>query len=304
MELVEKDHALSSVMVELAILSGKGGTGKTSMSAAFATLGSEVIVADCDVDAANLHLVLQPDQNFQERFVTGAKAVIDQTFCTNCGSCIDYCRFDAISYHAGQVAISETSCDGCRLCFRVCSSRAIRMVESDKSFWYSGTFRNGFMVHARLAPGEENSGKLVNVVREQARKLASMTGLGTIIIDGPPGTGCPAISSLTGTNKALIVTEPTRSGFHDLKRVLELTGGFKIASVVVINKYDLNRNITRQIEDWCLQMNIPVIGKIPFDAKVVEAMLHCKSIVEWAPESAAAKEISSIYQQTSNNGVA
>ena len=304
MELVEKDHALSSVMVELAILSGKGGTGKTSMSAAFATLGSEVIVADCDVDAANLHLVLQPDQDSQERFVTGAKAIIDQDLCTNCGLCINYCRFDAISYHAGQVAISETSCDGCRLCFRVCSSRAIRMVESDKSFWYSGTFRNGFMVHARLAPGEENSGKLVNVVREQARKLASMTGLGTIIIDGPPGTGCPAISSLTGTNKALIVTEPTRSGFHDLKRVLELTGGFKIPSVVVINKYDLNRNITRQIEDWCLQMNIPVIGKIPFDAKVVEAMLHCKSIVEWAPESAAAKEISSIYQQTSNNGVA
>lgn len=301
MELVEKDHALSSIMVELAILSGKGGTGKTSMSAAFATLGSEVIVADCDVDAANLHLVLQPDQDSQERFVTGAKAIIDQDLCTNCGLCINYCRFDAISYHAGQVAISETSCDGCRLCFRVCSSRAIRMVESDKSFWYSGTFRNGFMVHARLAPGEENSGKLVNVVREQARKLASMTGLGTIIIDGPPGTGCPAISSLTGANKAIIVTEPTRSGFHDLKRILELTGGFKIPSVVVINKYDLNRNITRQIEDWCLQMNIPVIGKIPFDAKVVEAMLHCKSIVEWAPESAAAKEISSIYQQISNN---
>lgn len=288
-------------MVELAILSGKGGTGKTSISAAFATLGSEMIVADCDVDAANLHLVLQPDQDFQERFVTGAKAIIEQDLCTNCGVCIDYCRFDAISYHAGEVTVSETSCDGCRLCSRVCPSGAISMVESDKSFWYSGAFRNGFMVHARLAPGEENSGKLVNVVREQARKLASMTGRGTIIIDGPPGTGCPAISSLTGTNKAIIVTEPTRSGFHDLKRILELTDGFKIPSVVVINKYDLNWNMTGEIEDWCLQMNIPVIGKIPFDAKVVEAMLHCRSIVEWAPESAAAKEIRSIYSHISTN---
>ncbi|MEL7587230.1 MAG: P-loop NTPase [Prolixibacteraceae bacterium] len=288
-------------MVELAILSGKGGTGKTSISAAFATLGSEMIVADCDVDAANLHLVLQPDQDFQERFVTGAKAIIEQDLCTNCGVCIDYCRFDAISYHAGEVTVSETSCDGCRLCSRVCPSGAISMVESDKSFWYSGAFRNGFMVHARLAPGEENSGKLVNVVREQARKISSITGLKTIIIDGPPGTGCPAISSLTGTSKAIIVTEPTRSGFHDLKRIVELTCGFKIPSSVVVNKYDLNRDIASQIEDWCFQMNIPVIGKIPFDAKVVEAMLHCRSIVEWAPESAAAKEIRSIYSHISTN---
>jgi MinD superfamily P-loop ATPase len=287
-------------MFELAILSGKGGTGKTSLSAAFATLGTEVVVADCDVDAANLHLVLLPDQDFQERFVTGVKALIDPEFCVNCGTCIDYCRFNAISYKNGQVVISETSCDGCRLCSRICPFGAISMIESDKNFWYSGAFRNGFMVHARLAPGEENSGKLVNVVREQARKISSMTGLKTIIIDGPPGAGCPAISSLTGTNKAIIVTEPTRSGFHDLKRIVELTEGFKIPSFVVINKYDLNRNITKQVEDWSLQMNIPVIGKIPFDVKITEAMLHCKSIAEWAPDSAAAKEITSVYKYIFN----
>jgi len=177
------------------------------------------------------------------------------------------------------------------------------MVESNKSEWYSGSFRNGFMVHARLAPGEENSGKLVNVVREQARKIASMTGLRTIIIDGPPGTGCPAISSLTGADQTIIVTEPTRSGFHDLKRILELTQGFRIPSSVVINKYDLNKNLTNQIEIWCKETGIPLIGKIPFDPGMVEAMLHCKSVVEWAPESVASKEIASIYRRVFNNHV-
>lgn len=288
-------------MFELTILSGKGGTGKTSLSAAFATLGSRMVVADCDVDAANLHLVLQPDSDFQERFITGVKAVIDRQVCSNCGLCLDYCRFDAISYQDGQITISGTSCDGCRLCSRVCPSQAISMIESDKSFWYSGSFRNGFMVHAMLAPGEENSGKLVNVVREQARKMASVTGLGTILIDGPPGTGCPAISSLTGTGKAILVTEPTRSGFHDLKRILDLTSGFKIPSSVVINKYDLNKNMTGQICLWCSEMGIPVIGKIPFEPKIVEAMLHGKSITEWAPGSIATKEIDSIYRQVCNN---
>lgn len=288
-------------MVELAILSGKGGTGKTSLSAAFATLQSQVVVADCDVDAANLHLVLQPDPDFQKRFVTGVKAIIDLYRCTNCGTCKDYCRFDAIAYKDGQITIAETSCDGCRLCARVCPSGAINMVESDKSFWYSGAFRNGFMVHARLASGEENSGKLVNIVREQARKISSMTGLSTIIIDGPPGTGCPAISSLTGTSQAVIVTEPTRSGFHDLKRVLELIAGFKIPASVVINRHDLNGDMTRQIENWCSASGIRVIGKIPFDAKIVEAMLHGKSIVEWAAGSVAAKEIALIYQRVFTN---
>ncbi|MFA5419985.1 MAG: P-loop NTPase [Bacteroidales bacterium] len=288
-------------MIELVVLSGKGGTGKTSLSAALATLGPQGVVADCDVDAANLHLILQPDQDFKERFVTGCKAVINNQVCSNCGLCIDYCRFDAIAYKNGQVTISGIACDGCKLCSRICPSHAISMVESDKSFWYSGSYRNGFMVHARLAPGEENSGKLVNVVREQARKISGMTGLRTIIIDGPPGTGCPAISSLTGTNKAIIVTEPTRSGFHDLKRILELTSGFKQQSYVVINKYDLNESITSQITGWCSEAGIPVIGKIPFDEKIVEAMLYCQSITEWAPESEVSKEIHSIYKQVLND---
>jgi len=284
-------------MSEIVVLSGKGGTGKTSLSAALATLGEKVVVADCDVDAANLHLILEPEDDFQERFITGSKAEIDYDACTHCGMCIASCRFDAIGYHNGKISISELSCDGCKLCFRLCPVQAIRMIDNDKSYWYSGSFRNGLMVHARLSPGEENSGKLVSVVREQARKLSRQTGLQTIILDGPPGTGCPVISSLTGTQAVIVVTEPSHSGFHDLKRILELIESFNIPACVVINKSSLNEQMSVDISSWCADKNIPVIGRIPFDRKLVEAMLHGKSITEWAPESAAAKEIRSIYQQ-------
>lgn len=284
-------------MNEIAILSGKGGTGKTCLSAAFATLTDRMIVADCDVDAANLHLILTPENYLEEKYISGYKALIDYNTCANCGLCIDYCRFNAISYQNGKVTISETSCDGCMLCSRICPSSSISMLQSDKSRWYAGNFRNGKMVHARLAPGEENSGKLVNVVRDFARKIAKEEGLETIIIDGPPGTGCPVISSVTGTNKAIIVTEPTRSGFHDMKRILELTSNFKVKSYVVINKYDLNIDITCQIENWCFDKEIPVVGKILFDREIVEAMLNCKSIIEWLPNSMASKEIVNIWNK-------
>ena len=282
-------------MNEIVILSGKGGTGKTSLSAAFATINKNTIVADCDVDAANLYLILQPENYYDRIFITGHKAVINYQTCTNCGLCIDYCRFDAISYRSEKVTISEISCDGCKLCARICPSNSIRMMPSSKSRWYTGNYRNGKMVHARLAPGEENSGKLVNVVREHAKKIAQETGWETIIIDGPPGIGCPVISSVTGTSKAIIVTEPSNSGFHDMKRVIEITANFKVKTVVVINKYDLNNDITSKIESWCVENNVPVIGKIAFDAQIVAAMISCQSIVEWLPESETSKEIISIY---------
>lgn len=288
-------------MKEIAILSGKGGTGKTSLSAAFATLGNNVVVADCDVEAANLHLVLLPEKSLEAKFLSGYKAKIDATSCTNCGICIDFCRFDAISWQNVTVKITETMCDGCKLCSRVCPEQAIEMVASDKSRWYAGNFRNGKMVHARLSPGEENSGKLVNVVRNQAKKIASEYTIGTIIIDGPPGTGCPAISSVTGVQKAIIITEPTRSGFHDLKRVIELTNNFNINTEVIINRYDLNTDISGVIFDWCSENNIPVIGKIPFDAAMVEAMVNCQSIVEWQPGSPAGKEIIKIWKSLKLN---
>ena len=288
-------------MNEIVVLSGKGGTGKTSLSAAFATINKNTIVADCDVDAADLYLILQPENYHDSVFTTGHKAVINYDTCTNCGLCIDYCRFDAISYRSGKVTISEISCDGCKLCSRICPSLSINMIPSSKSYWYAGNYRDGKMIHARLAPGEENSGKLVNVVREQAKKTAQETGWNTIIIDGPPGTGCPVISSVTGTNKAIIVTEPTNPGFHDMKRVLEITANFKVKSFVVINKYDLNESISSKIESWCVENNIPVVGKIPFDPEIVMAMINCQSIVEWKPESETSKGIFSIYLKILND---
>jgi MinD superfamily P-loop ATPase len=288
-------------MTEIAILSGKGGTGKTSLSAAFATLGKEVVVADCDVDAANLYLILQPENYREEKFVSGYKAVINAETCTNCGICVRYCRFDAISVENEKVTITETSCDGCKLCMRICPNQSIYMVPNDKSRWYAGIFRKGRMVHARLEPGEENSGKLVSLVRNYAREIAKETGWKTIIIDGPPGIGCPVISSITGAKKAMIVTEPTHSGFHDMKRILELAESFKVRSYVVINKYDLNVDITCQIAEWCAVRRIPVAGKIPFDENVVEAMLHCKSIVEWLPQSEVSKEIMTIWNKVNRN---
>ncbi len=284
-------------MRQIVIISGKGGTGKTTLSAALATMGERLTVTDCDVDAANLHLLLQPTDHSRHPFSTGAKAVIDQQQCTQCGACMDACRFDAIRVHEDRYTISETSCDGCRLCMRICPADAISMVESNGSYWMSGTFRNGWMVHARLAPGEENSGKLVNVVREQSRLLSEQKGVDTILIDGPPGTGCPAISAMSGADLALLVTEPSRSGFHDLKRIKQLTDGFGIPSVVVINKFDLNEQVTAEIGAWCRSEKLPLIGRIPFEPAVVEAMLQCRTVVEWAPQSAATIEIAAIHRQ-------
>lgn len=283
-------------MEEIVILSGKGGTGKTSISAAFATINSANIVADCDVDAANMHLILQPVNYKEEKYTSGYKAVIDYDICSDCGKCLDYCRFDAIERKHGVITISETACDGCKLCMRVCPAEAISMQASDDSRWYEGEYRNGTLVHARLAPGEDNSGKLVSLVRSKAVEIAREQKASFVLIDGPPGTGCPVISSLTGAHKAVIVTEPTRSGFHDLKRILELCDQFKVKTYVLINKADLNSKFSDKVEDWCKFQGIPVLGKIPFEPAFVEAMVQCKSIVELAPESDISQLLKSIYK--------
>lgn len=284
-------------MTEITVLSGKGGTGKTSISAAFATIAQGIVVADCDVDAANMHLILTPTPVYEELFTTGYKAVINEAICIQCGVCIDLCRFDAIEKINGIVTINETSCDGCKLCSRLCPTQAISMLPSNKSKWFKGVYRNGLMVYARLAPGEENSGKLVNVVRSQARKMAEAANMELILIDGPPGTGCPVISSMTGAKKVVIVTEPSNSGFHDLKRVLELTANFNITSCVIINKYDLNTKISLVIEQYCKEKEILLIGKIPFDPEIVNAMVNCKSIIEWMPMRETSKIIGQIWDR-------
>ncbi len=288
-------------MTEIAIISGKGGTGKTSITAAFACIHKDMIVADCDVDAANMHLILTPENYIEEKFISGHRAVIDYSKCTNCGICIEYCRFEAISLINEQVTISDIACDGCKLCSRICDEKAINMIPSDESKWYAGNYRNGKIIHARLAPGEENSGKLVHLVREKAKEISEEMHWDTIIIDGPPGTGCPVISSISGVNKVVIVTEPSNSGFHDMKRAVELVSNFKIKTFVVINKYDLNLNITLEIENWCKEKGIALAGKIEFCEEIVSAMLVCKSIIEEYPDAKASKEIKQIFDLITND---
>lgn len=283
--------------MEIAIISGKGGTGKSFISAAFATLRKDIVLADCDVDAANLYLLFDPIIEEEEVFVSGQKAVIDKTICTNCGECVEYCRFDAIAEVNGEVLISEVTCDGCQLCVRVCPMEAISMVKEDQSRLYAGSFRNGKMVHGRLSPGEENSGRLVDLVRKKAQILAKEIGAEITIIDGPPGIGCAVISSITGVDHVVVVTEPTLSGLHDMKRALEVSANFNLKTHVIINKSDLNEDMTATIQRYCDDTEIPIIGKIPFDPQVVEAMINCKSIIEYAPDA----EVSSLIVSAFNS---
>jgi MinD superfamily P-loop ATPase len=254
------------------------------------------VLADCDVDAANLHILFDPTHEEEEIYISGELAVIDYDKCTNCGLCISYCRFDALDYNdENLVEVDDIYCDGCQLCFRVCPEEAIEMVKNDKSRMYSGTFRNGKMVYGKLAPGEENSGKLVSRVREKAKEIAQNHNLETIIIDGPPGIGCTVISSITGVDYVIVVTEPTISGLHDLKRTLEITEKFSVKTRVIINKNDLNFQVSKEIENYCSSRNIPVIASLPFHPQVVEAMINKKSIVEFAPNSLIAKQLEEAF---------
>lgn len=283
--------------MEIAIISGKGGTGKSSISAAFATMAERVILADCDVDAANLYLLFNPSHEEEVVYTGSLNAVINDSLCTNCGLCMEYCRFDAISMVNNKVRISETFCDGCKLCTRVCPENSIRMIENSNSRMYAGSFRNGNMVYGRLAPGEENSGKLVSMVREKAKQMAHLHQMHTIIIDGPPGIGCPAISTITGVDHVIIVTEPSMSGLHDLKRTSGITSKFNLKTWVIINKYDLNFDISIQTEHFCQDSSIELAGKLPFDQQVVKAMLQCKSIIEFDPESKISTDIQAIFKK-------
>lgn len=281
--------------METSIISGKGGTGKSSISAAFATIEKDVVLADCDVDAANLFILFSPTHEEETVYIAGQKAVIDYSYCLNCGICKDVCRFGAISWTGGMPIISEVLCDGCLLCSRLCPQNAIKMVNNDKSRMYSGTFRKGKMVYGRLAPGEENSGKLVNIVREEARRLSKKNNIENIIIDGPPGIGCAAISSIIGVDNVVIVSEPTKSGLHDLERVVDITRKFNLKTWVIINKYDLNEEISNQIVRFCDEKGIFLAGKLRFDSLVVEAMVNCQSIIEFSPCSQISIEIKNIW---------
>lgn len=281
--------------MEIAVISGKGGTGKSSISSAFVSVAKSAVVVDCDVDASNLYLLFSPLCKEEEVFVSGSHAVVNNDKCTNCNTCIDLCRFDAISEVDGKIRISESACDGCYLCSRVCPVQAIKMIPADKSRMYAGTFRYGDMVYGRLAPGEENSGKMVNLLREKAKKYVEDYGYDTVILDGPPGIGCPVISTITGVDKVVVVTEPTISGFLDMKRVIEVVCRFSVQMSVIVNKYDLNPSICEQIDKWCEEMKIPVVAHLPFDAQIVEAMIAGKTIIEYNKDCEVSRLIENAY---------
>ncbi len=285
-------------MKEITILSGKGGTGKTSIAAAIASLASNAVFCDNDVDAADLHLILNPEIQKTYNFNSGDKSVIDNEKCSACGLCIDYCHFEAISRDSsGFPSINKFKCEGCRLCERICPNEAISTISTFNNQWFISITRFGTLIHAHMGPGEENSGKLVTQLRETAHTIAKDTGADVIVNDGPPGIGCPVIASLTGTDVVLLVTEPSISGLHDALRITELVQNFHLPLFVIINKYDINLALTAEVEHTFKNKDIPIIGKIPFDERVVEAMVERQSITEYSPACSTSKVIRSAWEQ-------
>lgn len=266
---------------EIAIISGKGGTGKTVITAALATLAERRVICDCDVDAANLHFILKPDIKETRDFIGGELARIDGDKCTSCMNCVEVCRWDAID--GEPLTVTEEFCEGCAACFYVCPSDAIVMDENKSGELYVSDCRFGPMVHAKLGIAEDNSGKLVSEVRKEALAIAEEKGLDTIIIDGPPGIGCPVIASITGADLVMLVTEPTVSGAHDLKRALELAARFNITAMVIVNKFDINREIAKSIRRESESLNARVVGEIPYREEVIDSIREGKTLMEEGP---------------------
>jgi len=275
-------------MKTLAVISGKGGTGKTSLVASFAKLAHRAVLADCDVDAADLHLILSPQVRHEEPFRGGKRASVRTEVCTDCGICKDVCRFGAVHQNGqphspdhGTYHIDPHACEGCGVCVWSCGDNAIEFSETDSGKVFVSDTRYGPMVHAQLYPAEENSGKLVTRVRTVARDVAAKDGLELIILDGSPGIGCPVIASVTGADLVLVVTEPTQSGRHDLERVAELTAFLRIPTVVCINKWDINPEVAASIESVAHERGISVVGKVRYDPAVTAAQVMKSSIVEY-----------------------
>ncbi len=279
-------------MHEITVLSGKGGTGKTTITAALAFITKNAVFCDSDVDAADLHLILKPTIKETHTFHGAWIASIDEDTCTACGTCTDYCRFNAIHLNMeGYYEINPMQCEGCRLCERVCPLGAIHSERSENNYWYISDTRFGPLIHATMGPGEENSGKLVTRVRKVAKDIAKEAHADFILTDGPPGIGCATISSLSGTRLVVMVVEPTKSGLHDARRLVELIGTFTIPAVAIINKHDINPVASKHIKDFLAMEKIPVVAEIPFDEEVVKSMVHEKSINEYNPGSAISKNL-------------
>ena len=274
-------------MKQLVVISGKGGTGKTSLVASLAALAGKSVLADCDVDAADLHLVVRPSPVSRAEFVGGKNAIIDCERCSDCGTCVDLCRFDAIAGEFSDRAVDPIACEGCGVCAWFCPEQAIDLVDAIEGEWYRSESRFGPMVHARLNPAGENSGKLVSLLRSEARSTAENRKIETVLIDWSPGIGCPVIASITGADLVLVVTDPTLSGIHDLERVLGLTKHFGIPSMVVVNKYDINEENTRRIEELATALGAGTAGRIRFDPAVTTAQIEGVPLVEHSDDGAA-----------------
>jgi MinD superfamily P-loop ATPase len=284
-------------MQQLAIISGKGGTGKTSVVASFAALAEEAVLADCDVDAADLHLVLSPTVRERHDFKSGHVARIREKDCEFCGECVESCRFEAIR-PAGdgfRYQVDPVSCEGCRVCVEFCPVQAIDFEERSCGEWYVSETSHGPMVHARLGIAAENSGKLVTTVRQAAEEIAKERTKSLLLIDGPPGIGCPVIASITGTSFVLVVAEPTLSALHDFDRVVSLTAHFRIPTAVCVNKWDLNPEIASTIEQTAHVRNVSIAGRIRYDSAVTQAQIEGRSTVEYGGQ--AAEDIRDLWER-------
>ena len=283
-------------MKQLTVLSGKGGTGKTSITASFAVLARNVVVADCDVDAPDLHLLLHPRVIKAQEFIGSKLAVIEKAKCIKCGLCRENCNFGAIT---SDLNVNAISCEGCGVCGVVCPVDAITLTPRVSGKAFISKMKSGFMSHALLYPGESNSGKLVTLVRQNAKMLADKENCDLIIIDGSPGIGCPVIASITGVDAALVVTEPTLSGIHDLERVLSLLDHFNVSAFVCINMYDINVSNTKIILNFCKENRIDVVGIIPYSPEVTQAMINGKTIVDYSPISDISEKIKNMGNKLS-----
>lgn len=285
-------------MREIVILSGKGGTGKTSITASFAVLAGNAVVVDCDVDAADLHLVLKPDIRETHEFNGGKIARIDPEKCLACAICEKLCRYDAIMQNDGKYQVDELACEGCGVCSRFCPADAVNLDKSINGQWFVSDTRAGTMVHAKLGIAAENSGKLVSLIKDRAREIVKRCSAEFLIVDGPPGIGCPVIASLSGANQVVVVTEPSVSGIHDLERVMGLARHFKIPVSIIINRYDINKEKSDEINGLALEHKIPIIARIPYDPIVTKAQIAERSVVEF-DEGLAAEEIRMAWKQIS-----
>ncbi len=299
----KQSQAKTKNFKELVVISGKGGTGKTSLVGAFASLAEEIVISDCDVDAADLHLILNPENKQQGTFTGSIKAEIDQDKCIQCGKCFQECRFDAIkkiidkNSNKTSYEIDPIACEGCGVCALVCPVQAVKTEDAINGEWFISSTKYGPMTHAKLGIAEENSGRLVTLVRNKAQDLVSQVSDNKILIDGSPGTGCPVIASLTGAHFALVVTEPTVSGIHDAGRIFDVINFFGIKAGLIVNKYDLNKEMTEKIKNLTEKREIKFLGTIPYDKKITEAQMQAKTVIEYDKDSPSSKSIKEIWQK-------